>query len=86
MLIKAVDRTIAELHEYHGHSINLDLSELQSRFRWTYFIDAKYCVQRKTALFAIDSARAEALSQAYKSIDALDAISLGAAPPDSVPV
>lgn len=63
-----------EMYAYRGHSIDLHLDELQGNIRWTYFIDAQYCSQTKRTLVAVDSARAEALAQAYRSIDKLDAI------------
>jgi hypothetical protein len=67
-----------ECHVYHGHSIDLDVSDIAcARIRWTYFIDGRYCIQGATESMSIDAVRARALALAHRSIDVLESMRSG---------
>jgi len=62
-----------ELSTYRGHSIDLDMKRLAGDcFRWTYFIDASYCMQGIVARSDIQAARDYVLVLARQSIETLD--------------
>jgi len=64
-----------ESYVYHGHSIELDLSEpARTRIRWTYFIDERYCMEGAMDSFSVEAVRTNALVLAHRSIDALDSM------------
>ena len=60
---------------YHGHSIDLHLSDIVcGRVRWTYFIDKLYCFQGATDTLLVEAVRTETLALAHRSIDVLDSM------------
>ena len=66
-----------EAYFYRGHSIDLNLREVQpGRVRCTYFIDENYCFQSTTDSPALGVAREVAIARAHTSIDALDPIAI----------